>query len=519
MKTSIGFDLKFALATILTLTICGCSGGVAPDSVTQPVTPPTQADQSDIAIGTTTPGVTPFIASVQLSGKSTSQLTSVSYTIAPKPKTVSAALKVTWTLTALSNRGYVKSPAINLPVAGLYQNYANSVSYVLTFSDGSKQNLKNSITTAAFTDPAGIYTNPTILKARAAGSALGFNFMYLKSSITSPVIVDTDAQVRWMATGLTIVQAQYFDNGEFVTGDPENPLVYRVQLDGTQKTLPVNLPQPLLYAFTHNIDPGPNGLLAEFNGTDDLGASSDDIVAEISPFTTAAPDQTYDMADLIANYMTKNGDDPSAFVRPGVDWFHLNAVTYDPSDQSLIISSRENFLIKVDYTTHDIVWIFGDPTKYWYTFPSLKAKALTLVGGGLYPMGQHATSFTSDGNLMIFNDGFGSLNQPAGQPTGANLGYSAVTAYSIDASAMTAKVAWNFDYGKTVLSQVCGSSYEAGKSYLVTYSTAAGWTQARLVGLDSSKNAVFDFQYDSPQTCGTAWNAIPVPFEDLQITK
>jgi len=519
MKAPIGSDLKFALATILTLTICGCSGGVAPDPVTPPVTPPTQAEQSDIAIGTPTPGVTPFIASVQLSGKSTSQLTLLSYTIAPKPQTVSAALKVTWTLTALSNRGYVKSPVINLPVAGLYQNHANSVSYVLTFSDGSKQNLKNTITTTAFIDPTGLYLTPVILKARAAGSKLGYSFMYLKSGVASPVIVDTDAQVRWMTTGVTLVQAQYFENGEFVTGDLENPLVYRIQLDGKQTTLPAKLPQPLLYSFTHNIDPGPNGLLAEFNGTDDLGASSDDIVAEISPLTTDAPDQTYDMADIIANYMTKNGDDASAFVRPGVDWFHLNAVTYDPSDQSLIISSRENFLIKVDYTTHEIVWIFGDPTKYWYTFPSLRAKALTLVGGGLYPMGQHATSITSDGYLMIFNDDFGSLNQPAGQPAGVSLNYSAVTAYSIDASAMTANVAWNFDYGQTVLSQVCGSSYEAGKSYLVTYSTAYGWTQTRLVGLDSSRNAVFDFQYESPQTCGTAWNAIPVPFEDLQITK
>ena len=57
-----------------------------------------------------------------------------------------------------------------------------------------------------------------------------------------------------------------------------------LQFDGTQSTPQTDLPQPLLASFTHNIDPGPSGVLAEFNGTDDLGDSIDDIVAEIAPF-------------------------------------------------------------------------------------------------------------------------------------------------------------------------------------------------------------------------------------------
>ena len=84
------------------------------------------------------------------------------------------------------------------------------------------------------------------------------------------------------------------------------------------------------------------------------------------------------MADILTSYMQANGDDASAFVRPGSDWFHVNASTYDPSDNTVIVSSRENFLIKVNYSTHDIVWILGDPTKYWYSFPSLRAKALII---------------------------------------------------------------------------------------------------------------------------------------------
>ncbi len=289
-------------------------------------------------------------------------------------------------------------------------------------------------------------------------------------------------------------------------------------MDGTQSPVQINLPQPLLSSFNHNIDPGPNGLLAEFNGTDDLGVSTDDIVSEIAPFSDQAPYQTYDMADILTSYMLANGDDPTAFVRPGIDWFHANASTYDPSDNTVIISSRENFLIKLNYSTHEIVWIFGDPTKYWYTFPSLRAKALTLDAGGDYPIGQHAISITSDGYIMVFNDGYGSLNQPTGEPAGLTRTYSEVNAYSVNTAAMTAQQVWSFNYGQSVFSRVCGSSYEAPeKSYLVDFATADNGQEARLVGLDSNLNVVFDFQYESPSQCGAAWNAIPVPLENLQI--
>ena len=44
-----------------------------------------------------------------------------------------------------------------------------------------------------------------------------------------------------------------------------------------------------------------------------------------------------------------------------------------------MVSSRENFVMKLDYHTGNIIWILWDPSKYWYTFPSLRAKALTLA--------------------------------------------------------------------------------------------------------------------------------------------
>jgi hypothetical protein len=193
----------------------------------------------------------------------------------------------------------------------------------------------------------------------------------------------------------------------------------------------------------------------------------------------------------------------------------MNAATYDPSDDSVIVSSRENFLIKLDYSTGRIVWILGDPTKYWYTFPSLRAKALALETGGLYPIGQHAVSITPDGRVMVFNDGYPSLNQPPGAPAGQSRTYSAVSAYSIDAASGNAQEVWRFDYGQTIFTPYCSSAYELpGGSLLVNYAADANGTGARLVGLDAAHDVVFDFAY--PTTgCATSWNAVPIALEDF----
>jgi arylsulfate sulfotransferase len=513
MRNSLWAGLAFGLS----LTLCGCSRGSVNTSEKEGET---QAQESDISITGTQAGLTPFIASVQLSGQSNSQVTSVTFTIAPMPNTVSKPVSVSWSRAALSSRGYLLGNLINLPVFGLYADYPNQVTIQIAFNDGSVQQLQSQISTQPYIDPTGFYMNPTIIHARSPGSTLGFNFFIIKSSLGSPVIADTDGNVRWVVPGIKDSFSSYFANGEFMIGSQGGPEFTLLQFDGSQSALPAQLPQPLLFEFTHNIDPSPDGVLAEFIGTDDLGPSIGDIVADIWPFFKKPPAQTFDMADILTAYMQANGDDASAFVRPGADWFHVNASTYDPSDNSVIVSSRENFLIKMNYSTRNIIWILGDPTKYWYTFPSLRAKALTLAPGGLYPVGQHAVSITSDGYVMVMNDGYWSLNQPPGAPQGVNRTYSEVSAYSVSTATMTAQQVWGFDYGQSILSQICGSSYEApGDTYLVDFADAGGGTNARLIGLDPNHDVVFDFQYAnvSRGDCDAAWNAIPIPLENLQI--
>ena len=420
-------------------------------------------------------------------------------------------------MAALAARGYLADGRLTVPVFGLYSGYKNQVSIELTKQTGDPTSLEIEIQTDDYVDPTGTYANPTVLTRRAPGSSLGFNFMYLKSNLGAPVIIDTDGYIRWAGTGVSSAVSSAIVGDTFVIGNQTLPTVYKLRLDGT--ITQSDLPTDGYVDFDHDIARGKVGLLAE---VDTMGEGVENIesnVIELQDQTSPAILNRWDLGSILTAYMSSQGDDAAAFVRPGVDWFHSNSVIYDPSDNSVIVSSRENFVIKLDYQTGAIEWILGDPTKYWYTFPSLRAKALTLAPGGLYPVGQHGLSITSDGLLMLFNDGLGSLNEPAGEPAGISRTYSAVSAYSIDPSTMTAEEAWRYDAGQMIYSQICSSAYEASeKSILVDYAVADDETKALLVGLDANHNVVFEFEYPT-NGCGTSWNARPIALDDLNIER
>ena len=370
------------------------------------------------------------------------------------------------------------------------------------------QTIAETLTTAAYTDPNGAYDRPVFIKSRAAGSDLGFDFFAMKSGLGTPVIVDTDGAIRWVGVSSeSSISSVFTDNG-FVIGDRFSTKVRRLELDGTETLVPVAFPAGYL-RFHHNIDPGKVGLLGEFDTQTRRGST----IAEFS--LSGGVLKEWSFSSIMRNHMTNGGDDPSLMVRPRVDWFHTNAAAYDPRDDSLIVSAREHFVMNIDYETGAIRWLLGEPSKYWWNFPSLRAKALTLTGDGLYPIGQHAVSITSDGLLLLFNAGNGSDNQPGGV-RGLERNYSAVSAYRIDAENMTATEVWRFDYDQSVYSDHCSSVYESpGQSFLIAYTRAENKLKARLVGLNSQHQVVFDFQYDS-HGCDTSWNAVPIPLQNMR---
>ena len=471
-----------------------------------------QADDTTITINGYTPGVTPFISNVSLTASDTTVLKEIQFKIVPKPGFASRPLSATYANYYLIDRGFENEQTgeITLPVYGLYDGYANTVTLTYRFMDGSSKQANITITTASFNDLCG-YKNPTFLQYRTSPS-LSYDYIIVKGGCSNfvPAIVDTDGALRWVGTtGFVTNTSGFFDNGVYL---PNGSQLYRIELDGTFISIGDYADIGVTY-FHHNIDAGKVGVILEAN----TASYFESFVLEVDAHSGAVL-KTWNLADIISAAMRAGGDDPNQFVYPAPnDWFHLNAVAYNRADDSLIVSSREDFLICLDYDTGAIKWILGDPTKKWYQFPSLRQYALTLTSGGLPPIGQHAISVTFDQNILVFDNGQNSIFQV---PPGEQRSYSSPRKYMLDLNAKTATEIWNFDLGQSLWCPYCGSVYEdAPFNYLINFTFIDGVTSnslAQWIGLSSDGEMAFRYQYQSAPGCLVSFNAIPLHLENTK---
>ena len=470
-----------------------------------------QADDTTIRITGQMAGATPFISKLTLEVSNTTVLKSIQFTIDPKPGSVTRPLSGTYSNNYLVSRAYVHPPEIILPVYGLYDGYTNIVRLTYRFLDGSSKRAITSVTTATFDDPCG-YKNPTILKPRTNNTDLSYDYMMVKGSCShfAPGIIDTDGALRWVGTaGISVASAIFFDNAVYLGHGHQ---LSRIDLDGTV-TLVGDYSRRGVVFFNHNIDRGKVGIILDVDTT----TSFESTLIEVDVSGTIL--KQWNMANIIRAAMVAGGDDPSQFVLPTpTDWFHLNGSTYNRADDSLIVSSRENFLICIDYDTSAIKWILGDPTKKWYQFPSLRKFALTIPPGSLPPIGQHAPSITYDQNLLMFDNGQASWSHV---PRGEERGWASPRKYEVDLNAKTATEVWNFEAGRSIVCPYCSSIYEdAPKNYLIDYSFLNGGqpglpTFAQLLGLNAHGETIFSYRYPTV-SCTKAYRALPIHLENTK---
>jgi hypothetical protein len=455
-------------------------------------------------------GPTPFIAFIHAHVIDLAHFESVQFLIEPKAKSATRPVKARYTRSYLEARGYLdeQHSTVTLPVFGLYAGRANHVTINFGFSVGFRQNTRLDIVITPPSYDGGTYSNPTVIQPRLPGTNLSYDFILLKNYAdpTTPIIIDTDAEIRWVGTaGVGAQNCALFDNAFYVTSGSS---LLRTEFDGV--TVPVaDYGSIGVTGFHHNIDPGRDGMILDVDTVD----YTESVNLEVD--ATGNIIRAWNLADIISAAMIAGGDDPTEFVYPAPDdWFHNNACAYRSSDNSLIVSSRENFVIGLDYDSGAIKWILGDPTKHWYEFPSLRAFALTLATGTLPPIGQHAVSMPGD-QLLLFDDGAGSNFQ---QPPGETRDYSAPRKYQIDLNTFEATETWHYYPDPSVYSPFCSSVYEdAPDNYLIDYTLAGPFIYTGLVGLDASGNVAFNYQYKELSSCGTAWNAIQIHWENLEL--
>jgi arylsulfate sulfotransferase len=476
----------------------------------------TQADDTTITITGQTAGITPFISKLTLDVSNTTVLKSIQFTIDPKPGSVTRPLSGTYANDYLVGRGFEHPPEIILPVYGLYAGRANTVRLTYRFLDGSSKQAVTTIATATFDDQGCGYNNPTIIQPRTNSTNLSYDYIFDRSACGdfSPVILDSDGALRWVSplptASALFASSTFFDNAVYLT---QGSQLFRVELDDAVGLL-ADYSNIGVVNLHHNIDTGKTGLLIE----PDTTSFFESTILEVNS-SDGTVIKTFNMAAIISAAMVAGGDDPSQFVFPTpTDWFHNNGATYNRADDSLIVSSRENFLICIDYETTAIKWILGDPTKKWHQFPSLRKFALTVAPGSLPPIGQHAPSITFDQSLLLFDNGQKSLFQ---DPPGDQREYASPRKYTLDLAAKVATEVWNYPANQNIHCPFCSSIYEdAPYNYLIDYALVNGGlpgvpTFAQLAGLDAAGQRIFYYQYPT-MGCNTAYNSFPIHLESTK---
>lgn len=438
-------------------------------------------------------------------------IASIQFSVTPKVGSVTRPISGTYSNDYLTQRGDILPPTIFVPIYGLYKSYSNAITLTYHFLDGSSKQDTATITTADFDDPCG-YDTPTVLQARTDNIDLSYDYMLVKGSCSTfePVIIDSDGELRWVGdAGISFGSFIFFDNAAYVAHMNE---LSRLDLDGTV-TLIADYGDIGVTNFHHNIDRGKVGIILDANTTTYFNSTNIEVDASGKVI------KEWSLGDIISAAMIAGGDDPSQFVHPTpTDWFHNNGTAYNRADDSLIVSSRENFLICLDYESSAIKWILGDTTKKWFTFPSLAKYALTVPPGSLAPEGQHSPSITYDQNLMVFDNGTPSVVQV---PIGVRRTYASPRKYSLNLIDNIATEIWNFPMNESIYDAYCSSIYEdAPNNYLIDYSIVNNGlgdlpVYAQLLGLNAAGETIFYYQY-SAKDCGKTYRALPIHLEDTK---
>ena len=238
-----------------------------------------------------------------------------------------------------------------IPVYGLYAGYVNTVTIEL--SDGRVKDI--SIETEEV---------PSDLKRpeyiRTTSEYFGENMMFEStSSLSKLAAYDYAGDIRWYITIEVVFEIKRVSNGRiwvatdrlislpyYVTGIYEMGMIGKIYRE-------YRIPG----GTHHDYIEGKNQDLVIL-GEDPNRDSTEDVCRILDR-------ETGELKDLIDLKAIVPPDAAAGNRKSTYDWFHNNAVWFDEASNSLTFSGRNlDALVNLDYDTHEINWILGDPDKW-----------------------------------------------------------------------------------------------------------------------------------------------------------
>jgi hypothetical protein len=282
-----------------------------------------------------------------------------------------------------------------------------------------------------------------------------FRVIANNSRITYQVIVNSSGEVVWYSSIPAQLEIRQLTNGDFFLFSSSSFMEINL-LGQTVKTwtVPANLPINM-----HEGLPTAHDTILYLTDASMVVSNYPTSTTVSNALAATATNLLYqnvveisaDDASLLNTWSPVNDLDPRRITYLTTtgpfswDSEHCNAVIEDPSDDSLIVSMRDqNAVIKISRATGQLIWILGPPDNWG---PQWQPYLLTPVGlpfGWNY--GQHAPFITSRGTLMLYDNG-NFRASPFAPPMADPNNYTRAVEFAIDQTNMTVSQVW--DYGRT----------------------------------------------------------------------
>ncbi|QKG56103.1 aryl-sulfate sulfotransferase [Hymenobacter sp. BRD128] len=328
-----------------------------------------------------------------------------------------------------------------------------------------------------------------------------------------PLILDNYGEIRWLldySSSPELAQLFYdcginrLQNGNYYFGDKTTSRLYEVDVYGTI----INRWDLPGYTFHHEMYEKPDGnFLVSVNKVGsthpDGSPTMEDYVVEVDRHANQLV-HAWDLKQTFNENRHALETDPN-------DWIHVNALLYDPSDNTIIVSGRYQGVAKLTYD-NQVKWLLA-PHRGWgpnNLGQDLRQQLLTpldasgaaiadtavVAGSANHPdfewsWYQHSIQLMPNGDLLLFDNG---TNRNFMRT--ATTHYSRAVEYRIDPVARTVRQIWTY-----------GAARGAD-----TYSSIVSKVQY----LPAVKHIMFCPGYEVPNTTGTGGKIIELDYATKQ---